>query len=196
MARFAPSTEAARRSTMNVPVGPAFMVGYGGRRCPHSDRMLSTLVFTDMVASTEQAARLGDHRWRDLLDSHDRTLRRQLERFRGQEVNTMGDGFLATFDGPSRAIRCATAMRDMVQALGIQVRVGVHAGEIEVRGADIAGIAVHIGARVVAAAAPNEVLVSGAVPPLVVGSGIEFDDRGEYELKGVPGSWRLFSVVT
>jgi len=172
------------------------MVGYGGRRCPQSDRMLSTLVFTDMVASTEQAARLGDHRWRDLLDSHDRTLRRQLQRFHGQEVNTMGDGFLATFDGPSRAIRCATAMRDMVQALGIQVRVGVHAGEIEVRGADIAGIAVHIGARVVAAAAPNEVLVSGAVPPLVVGSGIEFDDRGEYELKGVPGSWRLFSVVT
>jgi class 3 adenylate cyclase len=129
-----------------------------------------------------------------VLDAHDRTVRRQVERFRGREVNTAGDGFLVTFDGPGRAIECACAICDAVRALGIEVRAGVHTGEIEVRDADVTGLAVHIGARVVAAAGPGEVLVSGAVPPLVVGSGIVFEDRGEHELKGVPGSWRLFAV--
>jgi class 3 adenylate cyclase len=137
---------------------------------------------------------LGDRRWRELLDAHDQAVRRQLERFRGHEVNTVGDGFLATFDGPGRAIQCACAIRDAVRALGIEVRVGLHTGEIEVRGADVAGVAVHIGARVAAAASAGEVLVSGAVPSLVAGSGIEFEDRGEHELKGVPGTWRLYSV--
>ncbi len=167
----------------------------GARHAVATDRVLATVVFTDIVGSTERAAELGDRRWRELLDAHDRAVRRQLERFRGREVNTVGDGFLATFDGSGRAIECACAIRDAVQALGIEVRAGLHTGEVEVRGNDIAGMAVHIGARVAASAGPNEVLVSGAVPPLVVGSGIEFNDRGEHELKGVPGTWRLYSVV-
>ena len=167
----------------------------GSRHAPEADRVLSTVLFTDIVGSTERAAELGDRRWRDLLDSHDETVRRQLERFRGREVNTVGDGFLATFDGPGRAILCACAIRDAVRALGIEVRAGLHTGEIELRGDDIAGVAVHIGARVAATAGPGEVLVSGAVPPLVAGSGIEFEDRGEHELKGVPGMWRLYAVA-
>jgi class 3 adenylate cyclase len=167
----------------------------GARHAPESDRVLATVLFTDIVGSTERAAELGDRRWRDLLDAHDRAVRRQLERFRGREVNTAGDGFIATFDGPGRAIECACAIRDAVRALGIEVRAGVHTGEIEVRGDDVAGMAVHIGARVAASAGPGQVLVSGAVPPLVAGSGIVFDDRGEHELKGVPGPWKLFAVV-
>jgi len=167
----------------------------GTRHAVATDRVLATVVFTDIVGSTQRAAELGDRRWRELLDAHDRLVRRQLERFRGREVNTVGDGFVATFDGPGRAIECACAIRDAVQALGIEVRAGLHTGEIEVRGSDIAGMAVHIGARVAASAEPSEVLVSGAVPPLVVGSGIEFNDRGEHELKGVPGSWHLYSVI-
>ena len=166
----------------------------GARHAPETDRVLATVLFTDIVRSTEHAAELGDRKWRDLLDAHDRTVRRQLERFRGHEVNTSGDGFLATFDGPGRAIECACAIRDAVKGLGIETRVGVHTGEIEMRGEDVAGLAVHIGARVGAMAGPGEVLVSGAVPPLVAGSGIEFEDRGEHELKGVPGSWKLFAV--
>jgi class 3 adenylate cyclase len=153
------------------------------------------VLFTDIVASTSQAAELGDQRWRDLLDSHDQAVRRQLERFRGREVNTAGDGFFATFDGPGRAIQCACAIRDAVRALGIEVRAGLHTGEIEVRGEDVAGMAVHIGARVSALAAAGEVLVSSTVKDLVAGSGIEFEDRGEHELKGVPGIWRLFRVM-
>jgi class 3 adenylate cyclase len=145
--------------------------------------------------STERAAQLGDRRWRELLDSHDRVVRRQLDRFRGREVNTVGDGFFATFDWPGRAILCACAIRDAVRALGVQVRAGLHTGEVETRGDDVAGVAVHIGARVAALSEPGEVLVSGAVPPLVAGSGIAFEDRGERELKGVPGTWRLYSVV-
>jgi class 3 adenylate cyclase len=152
-------------------------------------------VFTDIVGSTERAARLGDQRWRELLDSHDSVVRRQLERFRGKEVNTVGDGFLATFDGPGRAIHCAMAIRDAVRAMGVDVRVGVHTGEVEVRGDDVAGLAVHVGARVAQTAAASEVLVSSTVKDLVAGSGIEFEDRGEHELKGVPGTWRLYSVV-
>jgi class 3 adenylate cyclase len=166
----------------------------GVRHGPETDRVLATVLFTDIVESTEHAARLGDHAWRELLDAHDRVVRRQLERFRGREVNTVGDGFLATFDGPGRAITCACAIRDDVRALGIEVRAGLHTGEVEVRGNDIAGVAVHIGARVAALAGPGEALVSGAVPPLVVGSGIQFADRGEHELKGVPGLWHLFAV--
>jgi class 3 adenylate cyclase len=166
----------------------------GSRHAPEADRVLATVLFTDIVGSTERAAELGDRRWRDLLDSHDQTVRRQLERFRGHEVNTIGDAFLATFDGPGRAILCACAIRDAVRALGIEVRAGLHTGEIELRGGDVAGVAVHIGARVAAIAGPGEVLVSGAVPPLVAGSGIAFEDRGERELKGVPGTWRLFAV--
>jgi class 3 adenylate cyclase len=166
----------------------------GVRRAPDTDRVLATVLFTDIVGSTNLAAAMGDQRWKDLLDRHDRVVRRQLERFGGREVNTVGDGFLATFDGPGRAVRCACAIRDAVSALDIEVRAGVHTGEIELRGADVAGMAVHIGARVAALATAGEVLVSGTVPPLVAGSGLVFEDRGEHELKGVPGSWRLFAV--
>ena len=168
----------------------------GARHAPDPERVLATVLFTDIAASTQRAAQLGDRAWRQLLDAHDRVVRRQLERFRGREVNTVGDGFLATFDGPGRAIECACAIRDAVRALGIEVRAGLHTGEVEVRGDDVAGMAVHIGARVAACGGPSEVLVSGAVPPLLVGSGIEFNDRGEHELKGVPGMWRIFSVVS
>jgi class 3 adenylate cyclase len=167
----------------------------GARHAPETDRVLATVLFTDIVGSTDRAAQLGDRAWRGLLDAHDGVVRRQLERFRGREVNTVGDGFVATFDGPGRAIECACAIRDAVRALGMEVRAGLHTGEVEVRGDDVAGMAVHIGARVAASAGPGEVLVSSAVPPLVVGSRIEFEDRGERELKGVPGTWRLFAVV-
>jgi class 3 adenylate cyclase len=167
----------------------------GTRRGPDTDRVLATVLFTDIVGSTERATELGDRAWRELLDAHDGVVRRQLDRFRGREVNTRGDDFLATFDGPGRAILCACAIRDGVRALGIEVRAGLHTGEVEVRGDDVAGVAVHIGARVAALAGPGEVFVSGAVPPLVAGSGIQFADRGEHELKGVPGTWHLYSVV-
>jgi class 3 adenylate cyclase len=167
----------------------------GARHPADTDRVLATVLFTDMVGSTERAAEVGDRRWRDVLDGHDRAIRRQLERFRGREVNTSGDGFVATFDGPGRAIECACAIRDAVRAVGVEVRVGLHTGEIELRGDDIGGIGVHIAARVMSHAAGGEVLTSAAVPLLVAGSGIEFNDRGEHELKGVPGTWRLFSVV-
>ena len=160
------------------------------------DRVLATVLFTDIVDSTRRAAELGDRDWRALLDAHDAVVRSQLSRFRGREVNTSGDGFLAMFDGPQRAIRCAMAIRDAVQALGIQVRAGLHTGECEVRGDDIGGIAVHIGARVGALAGPNDVLVSSTLRDLVIGSGLEFEDRGAHELKGVPGEWRLFEVAS
>jgi class 3 adenylate cyclase len=168
----------------------------GTRHAPGTDRVLATVLFTDIVGSTEHLAALGDRNWRDLLDAHDRTIRRQLERFRGREINTTGDGFLATFDGPGRAIQCGCAMRDAVRALGIDIRVGLHTGEVEVRGDDVAGVAVHIAARVAHHAGAAEVLVSSTAKDLVAGSGIEFDDRGEHELKGVPGTWKLFSVVS
>jgi len=159
------------------------------------DRVLATVLFTDIVDSTRRAAEIGDRNWRALLDAHDAIVRVQLNRFRGREVNTSGDGFLAMFDGPQRAIRCAMAIRDAVQALGIQVRAGLHTGECEVRGDDIGGIGVHIGARVSALAGPNDVLVSSTLRDLVIGSGLKFDERGSYELKGVPGEWRLFAVT-
>jgi class 3 adenylate cyclase len=168
----------------------------GTRHPPDSNRVLATVLFTDIVGSTERATTLGDRRWRDLLDSHDRAVRRQLERFGGREVNTTGDGFVATFDGPGRAIGCASAISDVVNALEVDVRTGLHTGEIEMRGDDVAGIAVHIAQRVSALAQPGEVLVSRTVTDLVAGSGIEFEDRGEHELKGVPGAWRLYAVIT
>ena len=160
------------------------------------DRVLATVLFTDIVDSTRQAAEMGDRDWHALLDAHDAVVRSQLARFRGREVNTSGDGFLAMFDGPQRAIRCAMAIRDAVQALGIQVRAGLHTGEVEVRGDDIGGIAVHIGARVSVLAGPNDVLVSSTLRDLVIGSGLEFEERGTHELKGVPGEWRLFAVAS
>jgi class 3 adenylate cyclase len=159
------------------------------------DRVLATVLFTDIVDSTRRAAEMGDRDWHALLDAHDAVVRSQLTRFRGREVSTSGDSFLAMFDGPQRAIRCAMAIRDAVQALGIQVRAGLHTGECEVRGDDIGGIAVHIGARVSALADPNDVLVSSTLRDLVIGSGLEFDNRGTHELKGVPGEWHLFAVA-
>jgi class 3 adenylate cyclase len=160
------------------------------------DRVLATVLFTDIVDSTRRAAEMGDRDWRALLDAHDAVVRSQLARFRGREVNTSGDSFLAMFDGPQRAIRCAMAIRDAVHSLGIEVRAGLHTGECEVRGEDIGGIAVHIGARVSALAGPNDVLVSSTLRDLVIGSGLEFDDRGAHTLKGVPGEWHLFAVAS
>jgi class 3 adenylate cyclase len=159
------------------------------------DRILATVLFTDIVDSTRRASEIGDREWHSLLDAHDVIVRAQLARFRGREVNSTGDGFLAMFDGPQRAIRCAMAIRDVVQTLGIQVRAGLHTGECEVRGDDIGGIGVHIGARVSALAGPNDVLVSSTVRDLVIGSGLEFEDRGAHALKGVPGQWHLFAVA-
>jgi class 3 adenylate cyclase len=160
------------------------------------DRVLATVLFTDIVDSTRRAAELGDRDWHALLDAHDAVVRSQLARFRGREVNTSGDGFLAMFDGPQRAIRCAMAIRDAVQALGIQVRAGLHTGECEIRGDDIGGIAVHIGARVSGLAGPNDVLVSSTLRDLVIGSGLQFEDRGTHQLKGVPGEWHISAVAS
>jgi class 3 adenylate cyclase len=166
-----------------------------GSRAPVPvDRVLATVLFTDIVGSTEKAAALGDRRWRDLLDSHHGTIRRNLVRFRGHEVKTTGDGILATFDGPARGVRCACAITDEIRPLGIDVRAGLHTGECEMIGEDVGGIAVHIGARVAALAGAGEVLVSGTVKDLVAGSGLCFGDRGSQSLKGVPGEWRIFAV--
>jgi DNA-binding NarL/FixJ family response regulator len=159
------------------------------------DRILATVMFSDIVASTEHAAQVGDRRWRALLDRHDELVRRQLAAHGGREINTTGDGFLALFDAPARAIRCALAIRDRLGALGIQVRIGLHAGELELRGNDVGGIAVHIGARVTASAAAGDVAVSSTVKDLVAGSGIGFLDRGGHALKGVPGRWQVFAVA-
>jgi class 3 adenylate cyclase len=168
----------------------------GARSMPDAERILATVMFSDIVDSTRRAAELGDRRWRDLLESVEGSVVRALQRYRGRAVKTMGDGFLATFDGPARGIRCATAIRDAArEQFGLQVRSGLHTGEIEVIGNDVGGIAVHIGARVGAIAGPGEVLVSGTVKDLVAGSGIVFEDRGERELKGVPGEWRLWAVA-
>jgi pimeloyl-ACP methyl ester carboxylesterase len=167
-----------------------------GTRSPReSDRVLATVLFTDIVGSTERAARLGDARWREMLAAHHAIVRRELERYRGREVDTAGDGFFATFDGPARAIRCACAIRDGVRAVDLQVRAGVHTGECELVDGKVGGIAVHIGARVSSLAAPGEVLVSSTVKDLVAGSGIEFKDRGEQPLKGIADAWRLLEVV-
>jgi class 3 adenylate cyclase len=159
------------------------------------DRVLATVLFTDIVGSTDKACELGDHGWTDLLDKHNATVRAFLARYRGNEIGTAGDGFLATFDGPARAVKCAQSICEAVKPLGIEVRAGCHTGEIELRGADVGGSAVHIGARVGALAGPSEVLVSSTVKDLVAGSGLVFSDRGEHELKGVPDRWHLYKVV-
>jgi class 3 adenylate cyclase len=151
-------------------------------------------MFTDVVGSTEHATRLGDRQWHELLTGYYSAVRKELGAFRGREVNTAGDGLLATFDGPARAIRCACAIRDRVKPLGLQLRTGLHTGECEVIGDDVGGIAVHIGARVTSAANPDEVLVSSTVRDLVAGSGIKFTDRGMHTFKGVSDEWRLFAV--
>jgi pimeloyl-ACP methyl ester carboxylesterase len=168
----------------------------GVRRGPEPDRVLATVLFTDIVGSTERAVQVGDRRWRDLLEEHNVVVRRALTRFRGREVDTAGDGFLATFDGPARAIRSARAIVDEVRGLGLEVRAGLHTGECELVGDDVRGIAVHIGARVAALAGPGEVLVTRTVRDLVAGSGIEFEDRGAHNLKGVPDDWQLFRAVS
>jgi class 3 adenylate cyclase len=167
-----------------------------GTRAPvtETDRVLATVLFTDIVGSTEKAAALGDRRWRDLLDNHHATLRRNLARFRGREIKMVGDGILATFDGPARGVRCACAIAEEIKPLGIEVRAGLHTGECEMIGDDVGGIAVHIGARVAALAGAGEVLVSSTVKDLVAGSGLRFGDRGSQSLKGVPGEWRIFAV--
>jgi class 3 adenylate cyclase len=166
----------------------------GARHAPEPDRVLATVMFTDIVGSTERAAALGDRPWRELLERHGELVRRELSHHRGREVKTTGDGFLATFDGPARAIRCAQSLTERVRPLGVEIRAGLHSGECEVMDDDVGGIAVHIGARVSNAAAPGEVLVSQTVKDLVAGSGIEFEDRGVHDLKGVPGEWRLFAA--
>jgi class 3 adenylate cyclase len=170
-----------------------FLTGTRHEREP--DRMLATVLFTDICDSTSRAAEMGDRGWRFLLERHDALFRQALERHRGREVKRTGDGFLATFDGPARAIRCAASLTEAMGSLGLQVRAGLHTGELEVMDGDLGGLAVHIASRVMGAAGPNEVLVSGTVKDLVVGSGIEFEDRGERELRGVPGEWRLFAVT-
>jgi len=158
------------------------------------DRILATVLFTDVVQSTEQAVTLGDRRWRAVLDRHDSIIARELARFRGRFVKSMGGGVLATFDGPARAVHCAAALRDSLFAAGVSVRTGIHTGEIELRDDDIGGVAVHIASRVITHASSGEILTSSTVKDLVVGSDIVFDDRGEHELKGVPGRWRLFAA--
>jgi class 3 adenylate cyclase len=166
----------------------------GNRASPDPDRRLATVLFTDIVGSTARAAAVGDTRWHALLDEHDAIVRQELARFGGHEIDHTGDGFLATFDGPGRAIRCARALHDALARVGLAVRVGVHTGEVEVRGEQIGGLAVHIGARVMAIGGGGDIVVSSTVKDLVAGSGLMFADRGEHELKGVPGTWHLFAV--
>jgi pimeloyl-ACP methyl ester carboxylesterase/plasmid stabilization system protein ParE len=166
----------------------------GARSVPEPERVLATVMFTDIVGSTERASGLGDARWRELLAAEGEAVRRELERFRGRDVKSLGDGHLATFDGPARAIRCARSILDAVEPIGLELRIGLHSGEVEVIGDDVGGIAVHIAARVGALAAPSEVLVSSTVKDLVAGSGIQFEDRGAHELKGVESEWRLFAA--
>ena len=166
----------------------------GVREPADPDRVLATVLFSDIVSSTKRAAELGDLRWREVLDIHDAAVRRQLERYRGREIKTTGDGFLATFDGPARAIRGGRAICEANRAIGVDVRVGLHTGEIELRDGDVGGVAVHIAQRICALAKPGEVLVSEALPLLVAGSGIAFEERGAHQLKGVPGTWRLFAA--
>jgi class 3 adenylate cyclase len=166
----------------------------GERAAAPTDSVLTTVLFTDIVDSTRKAFDLGDRDWRDVLDRHNALVRSELARWQGVEINTMGDGFLARFDGPVRAIRCAKAISDGVRSLGVEVRCGVHTGELEIHDGDISGLAVHIGARVAALAGPGEVLVSRTVKDLVAGSGIEFVSRGLHELKGFPEPWEIFAL--
>jgi class 3 adenylate cyclase len=167
----------------------------GTRAEAEIDRVLKTILFTDIASSTARAVEVGDRRWHELLDAHDTAVRQELERYRGQEVKTTGDGFLATFDGPARAIRCALAITNRARAIGLDVRAGLHSGECELRGGDVAGVAVHTAARVVGMAGPGEILVTSTVRDLVAGSGLGFARRGNYELKGLPGEWQILAVT-
>lgn len=177
------------------PAGAADVVEFlTGERDVEIGRVLATVLFTDIVGSTQRAAAMGDQRWRSLLDTHDRVLREQIRRFKGREIKTIGDGFVVSFDGPARAICCARAINESMQALDIELRFGLHTGECEVRGSDLGGLAVHIAARIGSLANAQEILVSSTLKDLVIGSGIEFTPRGEYELKGVPGSWKVFAA--
>ncbi len=166
----------------------------GARHEPEPDRVLATVLFTDICGSTERAAALGDSAWREVLEHHDRVVNREVARHRGRAIKSTGDGVLATFDGPARAIRAATTIGEQMRLVGIDIRAGLHTGECEVIGEDVGGMAVHIGARVMDRASPGDVLVSSTVKDLVVGSGIGFEDRGAHELRGVPGEWRLYAV--
>jgi class 3 adenylate cyclase len=166
----------------------------GSKQSVAPDRVLATVLFTDIVKSTEKAVAIGDQRWRDLLDKHNAVIRRNIGRFRGRETNTTGDGFLITFDGPARAVRCASAIVDEMRSVGLDIRAGLHTGECEEIDDNIGGIAVHIGARVAALASAGQVFVSSTVRDLVAGSGLLFVDQGEHSLKGVPGEWRVFAV--
>jgi class 3 adenylate cyclase len=166
-----------------------------GERPVEINRILTTILFTDIVGSTERAASLGDHRWRSLLDAHDGAVRKHVRRFKGKEINTTGDGFVVSFDGPARAIRCAQAINEAMKPVGLDLRMGLHTGECEVRGEDLGGLAVHIAARIGALATSQEILVSSTLKDLVIGSGIEFTERGSHDLRGVPGSWNLFAVA-
>jgi class 3 adenylate cyclase/pimeloyl-ACP methyl ester carboxylesterase len=166
-----------------------------GERPIEVDRVLTTVLFTDIVGSTERVASVGDHKWRSLLDAHDRAVREQIRRFRGKEIKTTGDGFVISFDGPARAIRCAQAINEAIEPTGVDLRMGLHTGECEVRGNDLGGLAVHIAARIGTLATPREILVSSTLKDLVIGSGIDFTERGEHELKGVPGTWTLFALA-
>jgi class 3 adenylate cyclase len=170
-----------------------FLTGSRGAR--ETDRVLATVLFTDIVGATDRASALGDRRWAEVLEQHHFLVRRELERFRGREVDTAGDGFLATFDGPARAIRCGHALAEASHSLGLKVRTGLHSGEVELMDGDIGGIAVHLAARLGALAGAGEVLVSSTVKDLVAGSGIRFADRGAKRLKGIPDEWRLFAVA-
>jgi class 3 adenylate cyclase len=167
-----------------------------GKSLPAPDRILSTVLFTDIVDSTRHAADVGDSEWRALIRRHDEIVHSQVQHFGGREIDRTGDGFLSAFDSPARAIRCAQAISAAMQTIGLQVRAGVHSGEVEVIGAHLGGIAVHIGARISALAGPDEVLVSQTVKEAVVGSGIAFEDRGTHELKGVPGQWQVYGVAS
>jgi class 3 adenylate cyclase len=167
----------------------------GSRSAPVVDRVLATVVFTDIVDSTRHAEKRGDRGWRDVLEAHDRTVRRELSRFRGKEVKSLGDGFLATFDGPARAIHCASAIRDQLRGLEVPVRIGVHTGEVELTDDDVRGIAVHIASRVAHIGGPDDVLVSRTVKDLVAGSGIRFEDFGTHALKGIPEAWQVFRAI-
>jgi len=166
-----------------------------GDRPVEINRVLTTILFTDIVGSTERAASVGDQSWRSTLDAHDRAVREQLRRFKGKEINTTGDGFVVSFDGPARAIRCAQANNNAVKPIGVDLRMGLHTGECEVRGNDLGGLAVHIAARIGALATSQEILVSSTLKDLVIGSGLEFTERGKYDLKGVPGTWNVFAVA-
>jgi len=187
--------QAFDQQTLDLLIDEVEEFSTGARSGPEPDRMLVTVMFIDIVSSTERAVAVGDRRWRDLLDGYIAVARRQLDRFRGREIDVAGDGLFAVFDGPARAIRCAGAIRDEAHHLGLEVRAGLHTGECEVVGSKVSGIAVHTGARIAAAARPQEILVSGTVRDLVAGSGIKFDDRGTHVLKGVPSEWRLFAVT-